>query len=238
MSTAPEQEDALNPTASASNARRVSLAALVFACLLSVVVTGTASIALTSYQRHPGDESPEAGFARDMQVHHAQAVEMATIIRDNSIDPGIRTIAYDILTSQQQQMGQMFAWLRTWGLPQNGNQKAMAWMTEGMDHSNMTAEQMDTMTLQPDGRLPGMASDAELKQLRELKGVAAEKLFLTLMIRHHRAGVAMAEAVDKASSNKQVEELAKAIVKSQSAEITALTRLLEERGETSEVEMP
>lgn len=238
MSTESEQVDALNPIAAASNGRRVSLAALVFACLLTVVVTGTAAIALTSYDRHPGDESPEAGFARDMQVHHAQAVEMATIIRDNSIDPGIRAIAYDILTSQQQQMGQMFAWLRTWGLPQNGNQKAMAWMTEDMDHSKMTAEQMDTMTLQPDGRLPGMASEAELKQLRGLNGVAAEKLFLTLMIRHHRAGVAMAEAVDEASSNKQVEELAKAIVKSQSAEITALTKLLEERGESSEMEMP
>ena len=29
-----------------------------------------------------GDDSPEAGFARDMKTHHAQAVEMATIVRD------------------------------------------------------------------------------------------------------------------------------------------------------------
>ncbi len=32
----------------------------------------------------PGDGSPEAGFARDMIVHHAQAVEMAEIVRDRT----------------------------------------------------------------------------------------------------------------------------------------------------------
>lgn len=217
--------------AEASAGRRVSLAALVLTCLLTVVVTGTAAIALTSYDRHPGDESVEAGFARDMQVHHAQAVEMATIIRDSSDDPVIRTIAYDILTSQQQQIGQMFAWLRAWGLPQNGSQEPMAWMTSGQDHSEMSTSEMSTVMPQPDGTLPGMATAAELEQLRTLTGIEAERLFLKLMITHHRAGVAMAEVALKGAKNKQVKELASAIVKSQTAEINALNDLLKQRVE-------
>jgi len=30
-------------------------------------------------ETEPGDQSPGAGFARDMSVHHAQAVELAFI---------------------------------------------------------------------------------------------------------------------------------------------------------------
>ena len=40
--------------------------------------------------------SAAAGFLRDMQVHHAQAVDMAMTIRDISDDPDLRRLAYDI----------------------------------------------------------------------------------------------------------------------------------------------
>src|SRR6266545_1813312 len=53
----------------------------------------------------PGDNSAEAGFARDMQVHHAQAVEMALIVRDRTENDHIRTIATDIMLTQQDEMG-------------------------------------------------------------------------------------------------------------------------------------
>ena len=37
--------------------------------------------------RPPGDTSLEAGFARDMMVHHDQAVTMAMMIRDKKRPP-------------------------------------------------------------------------------------------------------------------------------------------------------
>jgi uncharacterized protein (DUF305 family) len=43
--------------------------------------------------RPPGDDSPEAGFAQDMTVHHAQAVEMAEIVRDRTQSEEIRILA-------------------------------------------------------------------------------------------------------------------------------------------------
>ncbi|MGV9241012.1 DUF305 domain-containing protein, partial [Streptomyces nigra] len=44
----------------------------------------------------PGADSADAGFARDMSVHHQQAVEMAYVVRDRTDDEDVRRLAYDI----------------------------------------------------------------------------------------------------------------------------------------------
>ena len=68
-----------------------------------------------------------------MQTHHAQAVEMAFLVRDRTEDEEVRTVAYDIITSQQQQAGQMYGWLVQWGLDQTGSRPPMAWV--GGEHA-------------------------------------------------------------------------------------------------------
>lgn len=55
--------------------------------------------------------SPAVGFARDMAAHHAQAVEMAVLVRDRTNDPTMRQLALDILLTQQAQIGQIRGWL-------------------------------------------------------------------------------------------------------------------------------
>lgn len=80
----------------------------------------------------PTDSSVDAGFARDMQQHHAQAVEMSDLILDRTKDSEIRTLARDVRLTQQQQIGQMYAWLELWSLPQASSQPAMAWMQQDM----------------------------------------------------------------------------------------------------------
>ena len=42
---------------------------------------------------------------------------MAGFVRDHTTDPTIKTLAYDIETSQFNQVGQMQGWLDAWGLP-------------------------------------------------------------------------------------------------------------------------
>src|SRR5829696_227870 len=76
----------------------------------------------------PADDSPEAGFARDMATHHAQAVEMAFVIRDKSSDQELRALAYDIIVTQSAQRGVFMGWLQAWGLPQASRLPRMAWM--------------------------------------------------------------------------------------------------------------
>ena len=173
----------------------------------------------------PGTTSAEAGFARDMQVHHAQAVEMSLIVRDRSEDPLLQTLAYDIASSQQQQIGQMYAWLEGWGLSQTSEAAPMAWMGAASGHGDRTHNQ-----LLPDGRMPGMASESDLQELRDSMGQPAEILWLRLMREHHRAGVEMANAALELVESPMVRRLATSIASSQQAEIDYMSELLETRG--------
>ena len=167
----------------------------------------------------PSDFGADAGFARDMQTHHAQAVEMALLVRDRSTDEELRTVAYDILTSQQHQAGQMYGWLVQWGLPQTGSGEPMAWVGDGHGDAHT----------RPDGSMPGMATPAQLDELRAARGVAAERLFLTLMIAHHEGGVAMADAAIAQARTDEVQRLATAISSAQTSEIALLQRMLADR---------
>ena len=84
----------------------------------------------------PSTASAEAGFSRDMQVHHAQAIAMAMEIYRKTDDDELRVLSYDIATGQAGQRGEMFDWLVQWGLPQAGA-PMMAWMAGaegGHDH--------------------------------------------------------------------------------------------------------
>ena len=164
------------------------------------------------------DFGVDAGFARDMQKHHLQAVEMSFIVRDRTQDPAVRTLAFDIITSQQQQAGQMYGWLRQWGLPQTGSAPEMAWV--GGEHA------AHVEAGQP---MPGLATPEQLDDLRAASGVEAERLFLELMIAHHRGGIDMAIAAVADARTDEVRSLARAMENAQSAEITLMEGMLEER---------
>lgn len=172
----------------------------------------------------PAEGSADVGFARDMQAHHAQAVEMAVLVRDRSTDPELRQVALDIELSQQQQQGQMFGWLAVWGRGQYSAEAPMAWAGDhghgGDDGSTGTGATL----------MPGMATPAQLARLRAADGVEAERLFLELMIAHHQGGVAMAQAALERAEHPAVLRLAQAVVDSQTAEITVLQALLARNG--------
>ncbi|MBM6403274.1 DUF305 domain-containing protein [Phycicoccus sp. CSK15P-2] len=163
------------------------------------------------------DTGVDAGFARDMQTHHRQAVEMGFLVRDRTDDPAVRTLAFDIITSQQQQAGQMYGWLVQWDLPQTGPRAPMAWV--GGEHAaHGEADEM-----------PGMATDAQLDELRAARGVAAERIFLRLMIAHHEGGVDMAKAALADATTDEVRTLADAIDRAQTTEITLMETMLADR---------
>lgn len=161
----------------------------------------------------PDEPSAEVGFARDMMAHHAQAVDMATLLRDRTDDPEVRQLTLDIMLTQQAQIGQMQGWLAAWDLPIAHTGPAMAWM--GMPTTDL---------------MPGMATLEQLNQLRSMMGVEADGLFLQLMISHHRGGVLMGQAALKDSQRPEVRALAQAIVNAQTSEITYMQELLQRKG--------
>jgi uncharacterized protein (DUF305 family) len=170
----------------------------------------------------PGDDSPEAGFARDMATHHAQAVDMAFIVRDASSDPELRSLAYDIIVTQTAQRGMFMGWLQEWELPQASDKPRMAWMP---GHAQAAADSSSAPV-----PMHGMASAEQMARLQAASGSAAEVQFLQLMIRHHEGGVLMARAVLPLTTRGEVLSIAKAIDTGQTAEIALMTRMLASRG--------
>ncbi|MET3920507.1 DUF305 domain-containing protein [Arthrobacter sp. UYEF20] len=232
--------EAAASTAGSRVRRPLAVLAAVLAAVVLAVVAGWALGRLTAPApafppAFPAGGSAEAGFARDMQVHHLQAVEMSTLVRDRTDDPDIRRLAYDIARSQQQQAGQMFGWLSVWGLPQAPTAPAMAWMSDGGGLATQDGGHAahgsgaDASTPTTETLMPGMATPAELAALEASTGAAAERLYLELMIRHHQAGVVMARAIVDRSDNVAVTSLARSIVTAQQSEIDYMFQLLTAR---------
>jgi uncharacterized protein (DUF305 family) len=191
--------------------RRFGLVALAVALVLGMLI-GVGGTILVHRLRTPGDGSVEAGFARDMSTHHAQAVEMAILAHEKGNDPEVRQVGADIALTQQAQIGMMQTWLREWNLSPTGTQPRMAWMPDGA-------------AAVKDGLMPGMATDSERAQLRASSGKDFDALFLRLMINHHIGGIHMAQTAVREARNSDVKWLAQTMADSQQREITDLRTL-------------
>jgi uncharacterized protein (DUF305 family) len=189
------------------------LTALSIVTIAAVILMAGFALWLLLRSDTPVDNSAEAGFARDMSMHHIQAVEMALIAQERTEDPEIRVLATDIIITQTGQIGQMRGWLDAWNLPPNSADLPMTWMGHPVE-----------------GRMPGMASPEEVALLRELPEPEMDVLFLQLMIVHHQSGVDMAQAVLDRSDNSTVGFLAGRMVESQQKEIDVMNDLLERKG--------
>jgi uncharacterized protein (DUF305 family) len=208
----PGEPDELDEVPAAEARRGLTpVLAAVLAGLLALAIGFAAGFFLGS-PSSPGDDSPEAGFARDMSVHHAQAVEMSMLAWQKAHLPEVRTLAYDIATTQQAQIGLMRGWLDKWGLSPSSKRPAMSWM----DHAH----------LGPDGLMPGMATPEEIQQLKVSEGAQVDILFCRLMIDHHMGGVHMAEEVVRGTDDPEVQELAEGMIRAQEMEIKTLKNLL------------
>ncbi|MGZ0712955.1 DUF305 domain-containing protein (plasmid) [Coraliomargarita sp. W4R53] len=193
----------------------LGIAALAFA------IGRFSTFATSSASSYPTTSSPEAGFSRDMQVHHSQAIEMAMEIYRKTDDEELRVLSYDIATGQAGQRGEMYDWLVQWGLNQSGG-PMMAWMATseaGHDHGVPANEPLTDAEAEA---VMGMASNAELDALATATGHEADCLFLELMIRHHDGAIPMAEAVIELGTQPRVLEVASSIVAGQTAEIDAM----------------
>ena len=170
----------------------------------------------------PGTDSPEAGFARDMQVHHAQAVEMAMDIYRTTDDESVRVLAYDIATTQSAQKGEFYDWLVKWNLPQSGD-PLMAWMAAAPSgHQHAASPSATEAELRAE---MGMATTDEIDGMRAATGTDADCRFLSLMIRHHEGAIPMAQALVELGSEPRAIQVAQGVIATQSAEIDLMTSL-------------
>lgn len=176
----------------------------------------------------PDADSVDVGFAHDMTVHHQQAVEMAAWERDRTADPGLRQLAFDIESTQNQQIGRMQGWLGLWDQPALPTGEHMTWMSGGHEHGDGHASgHAPGMDM---GAMPGMASSEDLRRMRQTPEPALDVVFLQLMLRHHQGGVSMLEYAEEHAETAEARNLATQMLTAQTAESELMTRLLAERG--------
>ncbi|MGI8333869.1 DUF305 domain-containing protein [Actinomadura scrupuli] len=160
-----------------------------------------------------GATAPAAGQHNDQDVtftqmmipHHQQAIEMAKIANTRASMKEVKTLATTIEGAQGPEIEKMTGWLKTWGAPTT--MPSMEGMP-GMDHGQ------------------GMMSGAEMKRLGKLSGMAFDKAFLQMMIKHHQGAVAMAKTEQAQGQFPDAKTLASTIVTSQTAEIATMRNLL------------
>lgn len=169
----------------------------------------------------------DIGFAQDMSAHHDQALLMArTILAAPDVDPTIRGLADQLVVAQSAESATMRGWLQFFELPLTSD-SPMSWMSDDDPHAHghSSGAMPDTPLM------PGMASTDELGRLATLRGDEAEKLFLQLMIRHHRGGLEMAQAAyNDDRSGSVTKQLALNMLGDQGNEIGQMSMLLKERG--------
>src|SRR5688572_18203847 len=134
---------------------------LVAALLLTACAGASKAPARTSPQpatgRYPHTEA-DVRFMSDMIGHHAQALVMAGLAPTHGAGSSVRILAERIINGQQDEIATMQQWLRDRGqpVPEPG-------LMGGHEHHTL---------------MPGMLTEAQMKELDQAKGREFDLLFL------------------------------------------------------------
>lgn len=186
----------------------------------------------------PAPSAVDIGFAHDMTTHHEQAVTMATLARERADHVAVRQLAFDIETSQRNQIGRMQGWLSLWGKTAPPAGPPMQWMHGsgaggGEHHGGQSGGHgSGAHADSSEARMPGMASSEELQRLHTLEGPAFDVEFLKLMLRHHEGGAPMAKYGAEHAETAAARNLAANMLGAQSNESKLMRSMLADRGAT------
>ncbi|MQY11743.1 hypothetical protein SRB5_18620 [Streptomyces sp. RB5] len=150
------------------------------------------------------NDTPNAAdylYVRMMIQHHRQALVMTDLAAEHTPGDKVGTLASRIAAAQKPEIRAMEDWLK-----QNDGEH------HGGGHSGH-------------GAMPGMATAAQLDELRGARGEAFDDLFLKLMIRHHEGAITMATDVLSEGNNVLVGEMANDVVATQTVEISRMRTL-------------
>jgi uncharacterized protein (DUF305 family) len=149
----------------------------------------------------------DVAFVSGMKPHHEQAVGMADILLEKDPPAEVAALAERIQADQQPEIDQLDAMLDHFGVGGGG-------------HGGSSEHGED-----PAGH-DGMMTDEQMMQLEQANGTEAARLFLELMIEHHRGAIVSAETQLRDGSYPPALEMAEKIRESQAAEIAEMEQLL------------
>ena len=111
-------------------------------------------------------------FMQGMISHHAQALEMTSLVESRTNREAIRLLSRRIELSQEDEIAMMQGWLRD----------------RNLMVTDLAAHHAPSFPL-----MPGMLTDEELERLDRAEGFEFDSLFLELMIKHHEGALTMVE---------------------------------------------
>jgi uncharacterized protein (DUF305 family) len=174
-----------------------------------------ASVPDTTVDAQHAYTAADIQFMDGMISHHAQALLMAGWAVSHGASPSVLTLTSRITNAQQDEIAGMQKWLRDRHQPvPEANPHGMTMKMDGMDHTML---------------MPGMLTEAQLKQLDEARGKDFDRLFLTFMIQHHQGAVTMVTNLFDtygAAQDISVFKLASDISADQTTEIERMQKML------------
>lgn len=141
-------------------------------------------------------------FVQGMIPHHDQALAMSDLAPSRAASPEVKDLATRINAAQGPEIDQMNAMLAAWGQAPPGS----------MSMSGMAME--------------GMASDQQMGQLAATSGPAFDRMFLEMMVAHHRGAISQSQTELAQGYNPEAKRLAEQIIAGQQAEIIEMQALL------------
>jgi uncharacterized protein (DUF305 family) len=128
----------------------------------------------------PPHGDADVAFMQGMIQHHAQALLMTSLVPTRTDSRDLPLLARRMELSQEGEIEQMRAWLE-----ERGEEAPGVHRVHGHAHGPRVGE-----------RMPGMATEAQLQQLRAARGERFDRLFLELMIRHHEGALTMVRQLE------------------------------------------
>ncbi len=173
-------------------------------------------------------------FMSGMIHHHAQAIVISRWAPTHGADAAVVRLTERIINAQSDEIRLMQMWLedRNQAPPvvDSAGNVAMA----GHAGHNMPGHDMSSMAgMGGTVDMPGMLTDAQLKELNAARGSEFDRLFLTFMMQHHRGAVTMVKTLFSspgAGQDETIFKFANDVEVDQSTEIKRMLTMMLEFG--------
>ena len=199
--------------------------AVVAAAQTSSPVSGTSPSDIAAIAKARADSArypytaADINFMTGMIHHHSQAILMSSWAPSHGASSSVQTLAARIINAQRDEIATMQQWLRDRRQP----------VPDGMPGMSMDMEGMDMGGSSHHALMPGMLTDAQLRELDSARGPAFDRLFLTDMIQHHTGAVTMVKQLFDtygAAQDELVFKFASDVNVDQTTEIARMKRML------------
>ncbi|BDX34358.1 DUF305 domain-containing protein [Mycobacterium antarcticum] len=194
----------------------------------------SSSVSTSSASATEAHNQADAMFAQHMIPHHQQAIEMSDmLLGKQGIDPRVLDLAKQIKAAQAPEIEQMQTWLTQWGMPTmpmmpGTDMPGHTGMPGASDSPSETGTPNQSMMPGMSGMpgMDGMMSEEDMTALQNAQVVAAAKLYLTQMVKHHQGAITMAQTEIKDGQYPDTIAMARSIVTSQQQEIDTMNKIL------------